>query len=447
MFNNDSLKIRIPSAIIVVSVFFLSYFIYGDFSIKLSYGYIVLALLSVTIIYQSAGIIRLSKIKICALLYIMAIDIFFIISGSYIDKGNFSIIISLNIGGMYILISDCRIEDISLFLKMAQGSSFVVSLYIIFVKLYPQLYWNITRNVISQNSVRIVDILLRGGYGVVIGGNVVLAIYICLLGMIVSLNRLFLSSLDRRSRYYCIVTAALTITAVLFSNRKSELLVTLIILIMMIINKYNYNSMTKRRKAFAVLFLALPIIMYIVISLSSTSFFNRYFDFLNRLSMNRSNNVELDVSSGRITLWKTAWSLFIEKPAFGIGWGNFAGNITYTYNELNDGALRNVHNNYLQLLCETGVVGFLIILTPLLILFVFTIFGLKDVSKKKNEMSQLVIAISTSFYLQVFSLGISFIDPIWYKRIYGLLFAIIVILADSAYLTKRDIDNYYVDKL
>lgn len=63
-----------------------------------------------------------------------------------------------------------------------------------------------------------------------------------------------------------------------------------------------------------------------------------------------------DISSGRTRLYLWAIKLFIENPLFGIGWGNFrtsvVGNVTLA-TEL------ETHNIYLQLLCETGIIGFL----------------------------------------------------------------------------------------
>lgn len=53
---------------------------------------------------------------------------------------------------------------------------------------------------------------------------------------------------------------------------------------------------------------------------------------------------------GRQQLREHAWNVFEENPLVGIGWGNF----------IKSGTTRNtyVHNIYLQLLCECGILGF-----------------------------------------------------------------------------------------
>lgn len=71
-----------------------------------------------------------------------------------------------------------------------------------------------------------------------------------------------------------------------------------------------------------------------------------------------------DVSAGRGPLFQLAWDLFLKKPIFGYGWGNYP----YQYYEelgrhMTVYQYRNAHNIYLQLLCETGIVGFTVFVT------------------------------------------------------------------------------------
>lgn len=64
-----------------------------------------------------------------------------------------------------------------------------------------------------------------------------------------------------------------------------------------------------------------------------------------------------DVSSLRLSLYAWALKLFTGHPLFGIGWGAYrttvVGNVTYM-------KVLDTHNIYLQLLAETGIVGFAI---------------------------------------------------------------------------------------
>jgi O-antigen ligase len=70
-------------------------------------------------------------------------------------------------------------------------------------------------------------------------------------------------------------------------------------------------------------------------------------------------------TSGRNDLWRVAWQVFTGHPLFGIGAGNFQ--VVESHYVLRPGSIARVqyltsdpllvHNSYLQLLAETGVVG------------------------------------------------------------------------------------------
>ena len=60
-----------------------------------------------------------------------------------------------------------------------------------------------------------------------------------------------------------------------------------------------------------------------------------------------------DVSSGRFYLYGLAFKMFLKNPLFGQGWGSFLDQVTGT-------TYQGVHNDYLQLLAELGIVGFII---------------------------------------------------------------------------------------
>ena len=62
-----------------------------------------------------------------------------------------------------------------------------------------------------------------------------------------------------------------------------------------------------------------------------------------------------DTLSGRLPLYQLAVRQFIEHPVRGIGWGNYR---ALTENYLNQRSTYETHNVYLQLLCETGILGF-----------------------------------------------------------------------------------------
>lgn len=72
-----------------------------------------------------------------------------------------------------------------------------------------------------------------------------------------------------------------------------------------------------------------------------------------------------DFSSGRIGLYNMAFDKIEESNYIGIGWGQFSKSTNYFF--------AGVHNDYIQLLCEVGIWGFLFIVISNLIILVKSI--------------------------------------------------------------------------
>lgn len=128
--------------------------------------------------------------------------------------------------------------------------------------------------------------------------------------------------------------------------------------------------------------------------LSNVPVLNRLIETINGIRQGE------DISSNRTGIYLYAYSLFKENPIWGIGWGHFRsmtlGNITWVNTV-------EVHNIYLQLLCETGIVGFSIIMFPIV---VYLIHAYKAVRYEivKKQMQQWRVLLQFAFSYQVFFL-------------------------------------------
>lgn len=92
---------------------------------------------------------------------------------------------------------------------------------------------------------------------------------------------------------------------------------------------------------------------------------------LNRFTAFFNDSESFDVSNGRFKLYSIAWDYFLSAPIFGIGWREFSKRVVVFFHE--DTSFRDAHNVFLQLLCETGIVGFLIFTTFFILAFALTI--------------------------------------------------------------------------
>lgn len=113
-------------------------------------------------------------------------------------------------------------------------------------------------------------------------------------------------------------------------------------------------------------------------------------------------------SSERFAMWNLALNSFCLSPVWGIGFQNFRG--MYELNlaghfesEINMESYRRLdaHNVYLQMLCETGILGALIYVTALVLLLSSTI---KLVRYYKKREYYLRLGVLFSFGIQVFYL-------------------------------------------
>lgn len=68
-------------------------------------------------------------------------------------------------------------------------------------------------------------------------------------------------------------------------------------------------------------------------------------------------------TAGRYSTYLEAWEYFLQHPLRGIGWNQFS---AINYNQYLGTNLTNVHNIYIQLLCDSGIVGFFCFLIPAL---------------------------------------------------------------------------------
>ena len=94
----------------------------------------------------------------------------------------------------------------------------------------------------------------------------------------------------------------------------------------------------------------------------------------------------------RLAIWGGAFTVFAQSPLFGTGFGNLRGLMGSILN-LPDGWTGDAHNLYLELLAETGLVGFMVF-AVLIVLALRT--ALKQLRKAENHFNKMIgIAIFT----------------------------------------------------
>lgn len=81
------------------------------------------------------------------------------------------------------------------------------------------------------------------------------------------------------------------------------------------------------------------------------------------------NRADVDISTGRFHFWPIAIKIFLEHPIFGAGFDSFG--VAFTKHDTWNGFLRveQAHNEYLQTLADSGVVGLICVVAFIFLLF------------------------------------------------------------------------------
>ena len=165
-----------------------------------------------------------------------------------------------------------------------------------------------------------------------------------LTGCVIALIALLIDD-KKNKKLWCILLIA--IGALLLSNKRSHVL--FLLLSLYIILCIVYRGKLKKLLDRTIKILIAGFIGAGIFSLIMPSLFN----VLSRIS---------DGTSGRNVYWLKAIEWYLQKPVLGIGWLQFG----KRYAEFNWGNPMNVHNVYLQVLCENGIVGFIIFLVMII---------------------------------------------------------------------------------
>lgn len=116
---------------------------------------------------------------------------------------------------------------------------------------------------------------------------------------------------------------------------------------------------------------------------------------------------EDDYSSGRIDLYMLALRLFNENPIIGIGWGRYRAYTQGIFHSFSRTTF-DTHNVYLQLLCETGIVGllfFVISLVATLKTSNFNVFKLAGINTNQESKFNYLFGLFLQYFFVIYCLS------------------------------------------
>ena len=419
----------------VLSAYICIFYPLSDFGIGNIFGWAFLLGYWLFNVSTRRGKFHLSKYRLSYVWIALVVFVYFIMPNARNDaKSTQALVISIGIGVLYLLSARVDKGDVVRIMRIFVLVGILFSIFIILCRIFPNVYTNIIlpklRGVNTTEIIR----LVRLGYGAHIANSITYGPYIISMAAFFVLGDILLKThFYRRGIAYTI--EILFIVAVLCEGRRSEL-VCLIIACFVVYMISTPNNAAIILKRLGVLFIILIIGVFLITFLVQHGYLTRFVNTFELLKGGLSTSDLNKLTSSRYRLWESAWSLFKSNPVFGIGWSNFSENVETRVN--------NVHNCYLQFLCETGIVGFIAIMIPMIVQLIKSIKNFKQFVSCGLSNDRLIgNAIMLSVGMQVFFLLLYAMDPVFYKGYYHLLHIILILLSEYfvIYSVRTDLEG------
>ncbi len=414
--------------LVVLTIFTCTYFIYRDFEIRMLYGYGLMGLvLGVHLLgrirrrsFPRLGLVKWAYLVMCGLIFLS-----FLRPDSNHDTDTTSYMIAMILCGGYLFFAEPGEKEAGLAMKLLLIAALAMAAYILFFIVFEDLFWVTVYPLVSPTQQAYLTKYVPKGYSVTVGGCTYTD-YILFLGAAVCAGNLAVSREKNWKTALSGATILLLVCTIMLTGRRGEFLGAVLALVLFAL----FLCSKKQRwmligggsvlvlVAFGAVVLMLPVLKEI--------------DAIRRYVMTVENLLSgKDITSGRLELYTLAWRLFCTSPVFGIGWQNFGGYVTPEFQELHGPGVKDVHNIYLQFLCETGIVGAVLIILPLGYIFVRTWRHLRYLMNHREESKTWAFAVraeAASFVIQGFFLVIGIFDPCFTKLVFWCFYTLAVLL-------------------
>lgn len=402
---------------VILTVFICTFFIYSDFNIRMRYGFglLLLAFAMITgLAVLSAGFkatlsyikdIFKDKLKLAFSFVCLTLFVLFLRPDSRHDESMRAYTITMLITLLYVLASKPTVKQLFLSAKLVVLTAMLFSLAYVVFGIFPSLYWSTIYKVLSQPSQEYARKFTALGYGTPIGGGYSYSLYIISAAIIIVLIYSKATS-SRKKKCAAILLAGFYFLAIVFSGRRSELLVALFsVVLIYLLPTQGVNQRKKVLKLLAVCLVLLILLVALYPVVKSYPALYRYTRTIERMIAGK------DVTTGRYKLWSFATEMFNAKPIFGNGLGSFASYIKDGRSHLFTIEIISAHNIFFDLMAETGVIGTILMLASMLTVFIITI---KRTMACVKNVDQTELHVQTCCFL-FFSLTVLFYFLVLYQ--------------------------------
>ena len=420
-FNKREMTINICCFLILFYIFNIS--IVGKVFFKDEIATSIL-ILSVVILILTGKIIRLRKYQLYVLLTIIVAIGMELFNNFYFKEGRPGNALKYTIMLFFPFIMVVNEQTVNSFFKFLKFFCVEHILGTMFVQFFKDAYINVLLPWMSNGIHWMAEENFLQGY------NPGLTSHYSMNGMYLSFAIIYFFSqfLSKKEKKYIFWTF-LAILAILFNAKRGPLIFSIMSCMVMYLF-YNKEKMTNKIFKGSIILL-LGIVSILIIS----SFVPQILNVVDRFEKAFETGNFLN---GREDFYDLAKELWKDSILFGNGWGAFSYYFQeYLYDVGYGVEYLDAHNVYLQLLCETGLFGFLFYVVIMITSFVETIKSISQVNDSFNEL-QLYFSLGyqTFFILYCFS-G----NPLYDIQCYAIYFICIGISIKNYIYRKYMIKN------
>ena len=346
--------------------------------------------------------------------------------------------IAMIISTAYLFFSQPDRKQLNNIMKIAVISALFFALFVLTFFIFEDLFWNSYYHILSEASRAYADRYIPRGFSPVLGGSCTYTDYVMMVGVGVFCGIFFSLKKEskKKKKIICIVAITILIFAFIVVGRRGELLGVIgAILIFWILTGKGRYKWVRLGGMIGGVIVILGLFVLFLPQLKEIEFLRRYVMTIEKLLAGQ------DITSGRTELYTQALNLFFSSPIFGIGWGQFACYVTPEFKAIHGQDVMNVHNIYLEFLCEVGIIGAIFIIVPMAYMLAKTIkqFVRLYHFSSDTENWRLAIQLNTaSLMIQLFFIMVGLIDPCFSKVIFWAIYALAVKLFSCA----LEIENY-----
>jgi len=305
-----------------------------------------------------------------------------------------------------------RSDLISVFpAKMVYWSGLLATIGVIFQLLFPDFYYSrISSFFVNFDQIE----EWENQYGIAgFTNNIGITAYLIVYGEIILLymKDKVLPQKLHLIPFYAIFVLMLICT--LLTGKRSMSLISILLPLIL----YILFTRVSAKKIFTISSIIIVCYLSVIYFISHLNEFEDSY-FLRRFVTSYNNFQEgEDITSGRTLLYEKAILAFHESPIYGIGVANFR---NYT------GSDTNVHNAYLQILCEQGILGLVLYIIPLL----YTIYYSIKLIRRIEEQNYLIAFLYVSIAFQLVHILYGMTGNVTVDKILILYFLAVSIVID-----------------